>query len=116
MFDCGRRAETFGLTHAEVGGRLGEHWNLPEAVVETIRHHHSAREGGRSGQAYWFLRQMRWPTAAWEASGGADPGLDPEVADFLGLTEEHRAAVIEELRENAPKIEAMVSTLKSSAA
>lgn len=111
--------ETFGLTHAEVGGRLGEHWNLPEAVVETIRHHHSAREAVIDpGQAYLVsaANALAYEAGLGEASSGAAPGLDPEVADFLGLTEEHRAAVIEELRENAPKIEAMVSTLKSSAA
>ena len=31
----------FGLTHAEVGYLLGEHWLLPPTLTEAIRHHHA---------------------------------------------------------------------------
>lgn len=31
--------EVVGMDHAEVGALLGEHWNLPPAVVDAIRHH-----------------------------------------------------------------------------
>lgn len=30
-----------GVSHAEVGARLCEKWNLPEEHVEAVRHHHS---------------------------------------------------------------------------
>jgi HD-like signal output (HDOD) protein len=30
-----------GVTHAEIGSWLGERWNLPDQLVETIRFHHS---------------------------------------------------------------------------
>ncbi len=30
-----------GVTHAEIGGWLGERWNLPDQLVETIRFHHT---------------------------------------------------------------------------
>lgn len=30
-----------GVTHAEIGSWLGERWNLPDQLVETIRHHHA---------------------------------------------------------------------------
>ncbi len=29
------------MTHEEVGGWLAERWNLPDHLVEAIRHHHS---------------------------------------------------------------------------
>lgn len=29
-----------GYTHAEVGARLAESWNLPDSIVRCIRHHH----------------------------------------------------------------------------
>lgn len=32
--------EVLGFTHAEIGGRLGEAWALPEPVVRCIRYHH----------------------------------------------------------------------------
>lgn len=30
----------FGLDHADVGAMIGSRWNLPEAIVSAIRHHH----------------------------------------------------------------------------
>ena len=32
--------QVLGIDHAEVGARLLEHWNLPEALVEVVRWHH----------------------------------------------------------------------------
>ena len=33
-------AAVLGLDHAEIGARLAERWNLPDVLVDTIRHHH----------------------------------------------------------------------------
>ena len=33
-----------GLNHCEVGHLIAEHWNLPEAIGETIRYHHAPQE------------------------------------------------------------------------
>lgn len=30
-----------GVTHAEIGAWLGERWNLPDQLVQTIRYHHA---------------------------------------------------------------------------
>jgi putative nucleotidyltransferase with HDIG domain len=35
-----REAEIFGADHSEIGAKLAEFWNLPQAVVEAIRLHH----------------------------------------------------------------------------
>jgi putative nucleotidyltransferase with HDIG domain len=32
--------EVLGVDHAEIGAMIAEHWNLPKAIVETIRWHH----------------------------------------------------------------------------
>jgi putative nucleotidyltransferase with HDIG domain len=32
--------EVIGVSHAEVGGRLGEQWSFPAALIEAIRNHH----------------------------------------------------------------------------
>ncbi len=32
--------EIFGLSHTEAGGRLAEMWDLPERLVDVIKHHH----------------------------------------------------------------------------
>ena len=33
-------SDEFGFTHTEVGGKLAEHWSLPESLTDTIQHHH----------------------------------------------------------------------------
>ena len=37
-----REAETFGVDHAQIGGELALHWQLPEDFVSAIRTHHDA--------------------------------------------------------------------------
>ena len=32
--------DEFGFTHTEAGGKLAEHWSLPESLTDTIQHHH----------------------------------------------------------------------------
>ena len=33
-------SDEFGITHTEAGGKLAEHWSLPESLTDTIQHHH----------------------------------------------------------------------------
>ena len=33
--------DAFGWTHAQVGAHLGTVWELPESLIEAVRHHHS---------------------------------------------------------------------------
>ena len=37
-----------GVTHAEIGGWLGERWNLPDQLVETIRCHHDPEKAEKN--------------------------------------------------------------------
>lgn len=37
-----RETETFGVDHAQIGGELALHWQLPEEFVSAIRTHHDA--------------------------------------------------------------------------
>lgn len=37
---CEVEQEVLGCTHAEVGARVAEAWNLPEVLVDCIRYHH----------------------------------------------------------------------------
>ena len=36
--------EAFGLSHTEVGGKLGEMWQLPERLIDVIKYHHRPEE------------------------------------------------------------------------
>ena len=44
-FDEAER-RVFGVDHAEIGGALAEHWDLPSMLVEAIRYHHRPLEAG----------------------------------------------------------------------
>jgi putative nucleotidyltransferase with HDIG domain len=35
--------EILGLTHAEIAGKMAEHWNFPDTLVEPIAPHHDGR-------------------------------------------------------------------------
>ncbi|MBL8877727.1 MAG: HDOD domain-containing protein [Phycisphaerales bacterium] len=37
---CEAEKSILGFTHAEIGARVGERWELPEAIVRAIRYHH----------------------------------------------------------------------------
>ena len=39
-------AETLGVHHAELGGLVAQHWNLPARIVTGITHHHTPDESG----------------------------------------------------------------------
>jgi putative nucleotidyltransferase with HDIG domain len=32
--------EVLGISHPKAGGRMADHWSLPENLIDTIRHHH----------------------------------------------------------------------------
>lgn len=43
--------ELLGMTHCEIGARLGRHWDLPEEIVAVMRYHHTPdAEGAAGGQ------------------------------------------------------------------
>lgn len=37
-------ADVLGFDHAEIGARLVDHWELPELLVDAIRHHHRPQD------------------------------------------------------------------------
>lgn len=96
------------LDHAEVGGWLAEAWRLPPEIVGAIRDHHT--EG--------FLERPDWSAAdVVAAANRLVHGTDlttgeqqPVVADVLertaahGLTAEHWAQLLEQLRPEAESI------------
>lgn len=41
--DLENEKEILGMTHAEIAGKLSEHWNFSETLVEAIGHHHDEK-------------------------------------------------------------------------
>lgn len=109
----------FGMNHAAVGGLLGEYWNLPETVVETIRYHHSPADATSDPEQVYIIaaaNAIAYRAGLGETSSGTAPVLTRDLMDRLGLTDEICDDVVADLNENAVKIDEMVGALTSNAA
>ncbi len=81
--------EEFGASHAEIGRRLAEKWNFPDALQAAVAHHHELPEGeeGVSGVAPFVLGANQ-VTVARGRGGDARAALGdvpPAVLKFLRL-------------------------------
>jgi len=75
--------EVFNFTHSELGYLACEHWGVPDAVAEIIRHHHTPLHGTivpGSGDATTFCVQV--------ADRLADTLIDSE--DYADLSDEQK--------------------------
>lgn len=80
-------SEILSVHHGEVGGLIAQHWNLPEAIVSGVTHHHAPEEGHDAICFVTYLanvvaKQMEGKTA-WSPAEVA--ALDT-TKDRLGLT------------------------------
>lgn len=110
---------TFGMNHATVGGLLGEYWNLPESVVEAIKFHHAPAAATCDPEQVYIIaaaNALTYRAGLGEGSSGCPPELSPEIMARIGLTEAHITTVVNELTENAVKIEQMIGSLTGNAA
>lgn len=110
---------TFGMTHATVGGRLAEHWNLPETVVEAIRCHHDVDEATEDANLTRIVAvadALTYRAGLGESSNGRDPELSESLLSALGLTDENCDDIVAALGENRAKIEDFIGALTGSAA
>ncbi|MDZ7804078.1 HDOD domain-containing protein [Thiohalophilus sp.] len=90
-FYLGERRE-FGFDHAELGGALAEHWQLPLLLVECIAHHHQPRHAQHYPQQAAIVHlanglstpseEERRPEAEQEQR------LDPAIWSLVGLSPE----------------------------
>jgi putative nucleotidyltransferase with HDIG domain len=66
------------LDHAEVGARMAERWNLPHAIAEGIREHHSPRRDASPG-----VHAVRLADVAAALIGeGSSPCAAPDNEDY----------------------------------
>lgn len=98
-----------GLTHAETGYLLGEHWFLPSNLTDAIRYHHSIEEDATHTElsAVVFLANIfcKMSPSALREMKGVDEDIRG-VLNMLGLTED---IFLETLREYAETASDVVS-------
>ncbi len=108
-------AQTFGMDHAEAGGILGEHWNLPPSVVEAIRLHHQperATEDPALCAVAAVANCLTYSCGFGESSNPVPPEFPMDAAQSLGLTDAHYAQLVQELSGDEEKINDILGALK----
>ena len=108
--------EHFGIDHAEVGGVLGEHWNLPKSVVEAIRLHHQPETAELAPKLVALTAVANYVTyhaGLGESSNGKSPEFPGAAAELIGVSESFAGELAEELSNEHNKVDEFLGTLKS---
>lgn len=105
----------FEIDHAEVGGLLGEHWNLPQAVVEAIRYHHEPAGAEKSPRLTALIAVADYITYGanlGESSNGRAPEFPAEAAELIGVSDSFAQELADELAQEHNKVDEFLGTLK----
>lgn len=105
----------FSLDHAEAGSILGEHWNLPEAVVEAIRLHHAPHKAVIDpvlAALTSLANHVTYPAELGESSNGCVPEFPAEAAEMLGFGTNQVAEVVTELHSNRGNIDRFLDQIQ----
>ncbi len=106
--------ETFGMDHAEVGGLLAEHWNLPASVMEAIRFHHNpAESSGEDDLASLtaVANYIAYQADLGESSNGRGPVFPEYAMDQLALPKKILDDVCKDVRQNRERIDEILGSL-----
>jgi putative nucleotidyltransferase with HDIG domain len=104
----------FGLDHAEVGGVLGEHWNLPPILVEAIRRHHQPETALLSpelAQVTAVANHLAYLADFGDSVNPESHAMPAQTAIQLKLTPAAWEPIVAELREAEARIEAMLGAI-----
>jgi putative nucleotidyltransferase with HDIG domain len=104
----------FGVDHAEIGGILGEHWNLPLSVVEAIRMHHrpsDATDDPRLVHITAVANYLTYQAGVGEFSNGCPPDRPEASIAYLKLTDDLCAKVVEHLQASQEKFDEFIGAL-----
>lgn len=107
--------EVLGADHAEVGGILGEHWNLPPGVVEAIRYHHEpglAKAEPALACLTAIANHAAYQADLGERSSPMPPEFPHEAAQRLGISEGQCEELATDLAAGRDKIDEFVSALR----
>ncbi len=105
--------EVFNFTHSELGSLACEHWGVPDAIAEIIRHHHTPLQGSiapGSGDATTFCVQVADRLAVTLIDNGDYEALsDDERIERIALyclksDEERRLLAVDRLAAEVPMI------------
>lgn len=91
--------EVLGFTHAEIGARVAENWNLPEELVESIAYHHSP-ELSKKNQKLTYLVHIADATCLMMGVGLGIDGLYYPVSELALQALGSQAAELDDIISN----------------
>ncbi len=95
-----------GFDHAEIGGRIALHWNLPSALVSAISLHHNPvqKECVSPLVALVYLGNLICFSSADSSAVGGSSETNKQCMEVLHLKEKHISSVILNLQEQMEKV------------
>ncbi|MCX7192586.1 MAG: HDOD domain-containing protein [Proteobacteria bacterium] len=100
--DAEIEAEMLEINHCELGALLAEHWNLTDAIIAVLRHHHKAAETGKTLIAMTNLAEKLLPTFG--SNEQKLSGIELCEWQALGIAEDRVEAVEAAMRARAEEI------------
>jgi len=107
-------AEDFGFTHADAGGMLAAHWNLPASVADAIRYHHAPTESKTAPNLTCLTALANYVTylaGTGEVSNGKPPVFPARAAAHLKISEEVCGEVAEDVASARERIDSLIGPL-----
>lgn len=89
--------QLYGLTHAEVAAELMRRWDLPEKVIQVMRHHHDEDYSGDCKQDVLLVQLANGVLANMNIGDAESIEIDARLYDELGITEQAVDEVVETL-------------------
>lgn len=115
MYSFEAERQHFDTDHAEIGGLLGEHWNLPQPVVEAIRCHHAPETAEKAPKLTALTAVANFVTynaGLGELSNGKLPEFPAGAAAIIGVSEAFAQELADELSKEHEKVDEFLGTLK----
>jgi HD-like signal output (HDOD) protein len=95
--------DEIGMQHTEVGGWMGERWQLPQHLINAIAYHHSTAPEHLAQPIIACVQAA--DACAKLALTSQDFVIAPEVLQALKLTDKQFLDVVEELRNRKSEID-----------
>ncbi len=97
-----------GLTHAELGARLMQAWQMPPILHAVTGEHHNPDYRGDYPAAVWLVQVTDQLLRSHNMSDAASDEPDPQLLDKLELPEEELYLAMDDVLEAGDVLEAMV--------
>ena len=104
------------MDHAEVGGVLGEHWNLPPLLTEALRRHHTPDQAMLSPQLAHvtaLANYLAYVAGYGESSNVGEHAYPMSSAMALKMDPGKFQDIIEELQQASERIDAMLGAVSA---